>query len=91
MFYPAASCGGKSVWVRQLRGPHLSTWPWFVSDVNASRLLRKREDYSLTPSAPIFLKAGCIFFFNTEARSSGLLPLQSFGREDEIARLVVET
>src|ERR1022692_4704467 len=28
MFYPAASCGGKSVLVRQLRGPHLSTWPW---------------------------------------------------------------
>ena len=25
MFYPAASCGGKSVLVRQLRGPHLST------------------------------------------------------------------
>jgi hypothetical protein len=23
----AASCGGKSVFVRQLRGPHLSTWP----------------------------------------------------------------
>jgi hypothetical protein len=27
MFYPAASCGGKSVLVRQLRGPHLSTCP----------------------------------------------------------------
>jgi len=26
-FYPAASCVGKSVFVRQLRGPHLSTWP----------------------------------------------------------------
>ena len=25
LFYPAASCGGKSVFVRQLRGPHLST------------------------------------------------------------------
>ena len=25
LFYPAASCGGKSVLVRQLRGPHLST------------------------------------------------------------------
>jgi hypothetical protein len=24
-FYAAASCGGKSVFVRQLRGPHLST------------------------------------------------------------------
>jgi hypothetical protein len=28
LFYSAASCGGKSVFVRQLRGPHLSTWPW---------------------------------------------------------------
>src|SRR5579864_313101 len=27
LFYSAASCGGKSVFVRQLRGPHLSTWP----------------------------------------------------------------
>jgi hypothetical protein len=27
LFYPAASCGGKSVLVRQLRGPHLSTCP----------------------------------------------------------------
>src|ERR1019366_8513959 len=26
LFYSAASCGGKSVFVRQLRGPHLSTW-----------------------------------------------------------------
>ena len=25
LFYPAASSGGKSVFVRQLRGPHLST------------------------------------------------------------------
>ena len=25
MFYPAASCRGKSIFVRQLRGPHLST------------------------------------------------------------------
>jgi hypothetical protein len=24
LFYPAACCGGKSVFVRQLRGPHLS-------------------------------------------------------------------
>src|SRR5216683_8193845 len=24
LFYPAASCGGKSIFVRQLRGPHLS-------------------------------------------------------------------
>jgi hypothetical protein len=23
LFYPAASCGGKSIFVRQLRGPHL--------------------------------------------------------------------
>src|ERR1019366_7175554 len=28
LFYPAASCEGKSVLVRQLRGPHLSTCPW---------------------------------------------------------------
>ena len=28
LFYPAASCGGKSVLVLQLRGPHLSTCPW---------------------------------------------------------------
>ena len=28
LFYPAASCGGKSVLVRQLRGPHFSTCPW---------------------------------------------------------------
>jgi hypothetical protein len=28
LFYPAASCRGKSVLVRQLRGPHLSTCPW---------------------------------------------------------------
>ncbi|MBI3484669.1 MAG: nucleotidyl transferase AbiEii/AbiGii toxin family protein [Acidobacteria bacterium] len=27
LFYPAASCGGKSVFVRQLRGPHLRTCP----------------------------------------------------------------
>src|ERR1035441_8753043 len=27
LFYPAASCGGKSVLVPQLRGPHLSTCP----------------------------------------------------------------
>ena len=27
LFYPAASCGGKSVLVRQLRGLHLSTCP----------------------------------------------------------------
>jgi hypothetical protein len=27
LFYPAASCGGKSVFVRQLRGPDLSTCP----------------------------------------------------------------
>jgi len=27
LFYPAASSGGKSVFVRQLLGPHLSTWP----------------------------------------------------------------
>jgi PAS domain S-box-containing protein len=25
LFYPAASCGGKSIFVRQLRGPHLRT------------------------------------------------------------------
>jgi hypothetical protein len=25
LFYSAASCGGKSIFVRQLRGPHLST------------------------------------------------------------------
>jgi hypothetical protein len=25
LFYPAASCGGKSILVRQLRGPHLRT------------------------------------------------------------------
>jgi bifunctional non-homologous end joining protein LigD len=25
LFYPAACCGGKSIFVRQLRGPHLST------------------------------------------------------------------
>src|SRR5712692_4403016 len=29
LFYPAASCGGKSVFVRQLRGPHLRTCPWW--------------------------------------------------------------
>src|ERR1700691_5999087 len=29
LFYSDASCGGKSVFVRQLRGPHLSTWPWW--------------------------------------------------------------
>jgi predicted HTH transcriptional regulator len=28
LFYSAACCGGKSVFVRQLRGPHLSTCPW---------------------------------------------------------------
>src|SRR5579872_22139 len=27
LFYPASGCGGKSVFVRQLRGPHLSTCP----------------------------------------------------------------
>src|SRR5690349_20191503 len=27
LFYPAESCDGKSVFVRQLRGPHLSTCP----------------------------------------------------------------
>jgi len=27
LFYSAACCGGKSVSVRQLRGPHLSTCP----------------------------------------------------------------
>jgi hypothetical protein len=27
LFYPVASCGGKSILVRQLRGPHLSTCP----------------------------------------------------------------
>src|ERR1700678_4146379 len=27
LFYPATCCGGKSIFVRQLRGPHLSTWP----------------------------------------------------------------
>ena len=25
LFYPATSCAGKSIFVRQLRGPHLST------------------------------------------------------------------
>ncbi len=25
LFYPAASCGGKSIFVRQLRGPNLRT------------------------------------------------------------------
>jgi hypothetical protein len=25
LFYPATSCGGKSIFVRQLRGPHLRT------------------------------------------------------------------
>jgi len=29
LFYPAASCEGKSVFVRQLRGPHLRTCPWW--------------------------------------------------------------
>ena len=41
MFYPAASCGGKSVLVRQLRGPHLSTWPW----------CSKRSSMALTAAA----------------------------------------
>jgi len=27
LFYPAACCGGKLVFVRQLRGPHFSTCP----------------------------------------------------------------
>lgn len=27
LFYPVASCEGKSILVRQLRGPHLRTWP----------------------------------------------------------------
>ncbi len=27
LFYPATSCGGKSIFVRQLRGPHLGTCP----------------------------------------------------------------
>src|ERR1035437_10587049 len=41
MFYPAASCGGKSVLVRQLRGPHLSTCPW----------CSKRSSMALTAAA----------------------------------------
>src|SRR5208337_214857 len=41
LFYPAASCGGKSVLVRQLRGPHLSTWPW----------CSKRSSIALTAAA----------------------------------------
>ena len=41
MFYPAASCGGKSILVRQLRGPHLSTWPW----------CSKRSSMALTAAA----------------------------------------
>jgi hypothetical protein len=41
MFYPAASSSGKSVLVRQLRGPHLSTWPW----------CSKRSSMALTPAA----------------------------------------
>ena len=41
LFYPAASCGGKSVLVRQLRGPHLSTCPW----------CSKRSSMALTAAA----------------------------------------
>ncbi len=41
LFYPAASCGGKSVLVLQLRGPHLSTWPW----------CSKRSSIALTAAA----------------------------------------
>src|SRR5271157_24987 len=41
LFYPVASCGGKSVLVRQLRGPHLSTCPW----------CSKRSSMALTAAA----------------------------------------
>jgi len=41
LFYPAASCGGKSIFVRQLRGPHLSTCPW----------CSKRSSMALTAAA----------------------------------------
>src|ERR1019366_5681394 len=41
LFYPAASCEGKSVLVRQLRGPHLSTCPW----------CKRRSSMALTAAA----------------------------------------
>jgi len=41
MFYPAASCGGKSVLVRQLRRPHLRMCPW----------CSKRSSMALTAAA----------------------------------------
>jgi hypothetical protein len=33
LFYPAASCGGKAVLLRQLRGPHLSTYRCWMQPV----------------------------------------------------------
>jgi hypothetical protein len=41
LFYPAAGGSGKSVLVRQLRGPHLSRWPW----------CSKRSSMALTAAA----------------------------------------
>ncbi len=58
MFYPAASCGGKSVLVRQLRGPHLSTCPW----------CSKRSSMALTAAAsPSSLPQSSTGRFNAES------------------------
>ncbi len=42
-FYPAEGCVGKSVLVRQLRGPHFSTCPWCRS--RSSMALTAAADY----------------------------------------------
>jgi hypothetical protein len=58
MFYPTASCGGKSVLVRQLRGPLLSTWPW----------CSKRSSMALTAVAsPSSLPQSSTGRFNAES------------------------
>jgi len=41
LFYPAAGSAGKSVFVRQLRGPHFSRCPW----------CRRRSSMALTAAA----------------------------------------
>src|SRR6202034_3997151 len=58
LFYSDASCGGKSVFVRQLRGPHLSTWLWW----------RRRSSIAVTAAlSPSSLPQSSTGRFNAES------------------------
>ena len=60
-FYPAAGSAGKSVFVRQLRGPHFSRCPWW------RRRSRKVQKLNLGQFPSPAISAGCKFPLDHES------------------------